>query len=119
MKNQLTKESKESKESRFNTDTDIVIPCTLVDTGIQTKTKSSTRKAIVRITPMGISVAVEGYGDAGSTDGYGEPIWIEFYNKKLTVRCWADITQEDPTDCIDMEGAREDLRPYSEIKEKL
>lgn len=49
-----------------------------------------------------ISISVQGYEDAAG----GEPILVEFYEGKLRVICWADITDEDYTDAIDMEGAK-------------
>ena len=82
-----------------------IIPTTLVDTS--EPGRSTRKRAVVRINSLGIGVSVEGFGDAGSKNGFGEPIFIEFYKGKLTVRCYADINKEDPTHSIDMTGALE------------
>lgn len=54
----------------------------------------------------GLGIGVMGYGDQDSADGFGEPIYLEFYEGKLVLRVWADINQSDPTHVIDLEGAR-------------
>jgi len=97
---------KQKSKTRFD-DTDIIIPVVLVDTAKMTKTKASTKRAIVRINDLGIEITVEGYGDAGTVDDYGSPIFIEFHDGKLMARLYADINQEDPTHNIEMEGALE------------
>ena len=89
--------------------TDIVIPITLLDTSKPGKSKKLERKAVVRINSLGIAIAVEGYGDAGTMPGHGEPIFIEFYNGTLRVCLNTDINHEDPH-VIDMEGALESKR---------
>ena len=61
-------------------------------------------------TYSGIFIRVKGYGDCSSADGYGCPIWIEFYEGKLMVRLWSDINSEDPTNSVSMEGALETAR---------
>lgn len=53
-----------------------------------------------------LSIAVEGYEDMSG----GEPILVDFYEDKLRVICWSDITTEDPVDNVDMEGARIEKR---------
>ena len=55
-------------------------------------------------------IKIDGYGDFGSADGYGEPIYLEHYDGKLVLRVWADINQEDPTHTIDLSGALEAAR---------
>ena len=87
---------------------DAIIPITLVDTS-ETTRRLRKRKAIVRINELGIGISVEGFADAG-TKGFGEPIFIEFYNGKLLVRCYADINKEDPTMTVEMSGALESNR---------
>jgi len=72
--------------------------------------QSGTIKGEIRILPQAISVRVDGYGDCGTENGYGCPIYIEHYDGKLSVRLWSDINHEDPTHAVDMEGARETER---------
>jgi hypothetical protein len=57
----------------------------------------------------------EGYGDMVSEDGHGIPVVMELYQGRLRIIAWADINQEDYTDIIDLEEAREDSR--TEIEE--
>lgn len=57
-----------------------------------------------------IWIAVEGYGDAASPDGYGFPIKVELYEKELHVVLFGDINKQDPTAVLSMQGAREFLR---------
>lgn len=52
----------------------------------------------IRVTRMGICVEF---------DGYGDPILIEQYDGHPMVRIWSDITQEDPTHEVSLEGALE------------
>lgn len=58
-----------------------------------------------------ITLMPKGYGTANEPDGHGSPIYIELYEGRLRVLAWADITQEDPTHILGMEGARESRRP--------
>ena len=60
--------------------------------------------------PRGISIEAKGYGDCGSTDGHGSPIFLEFFQGRFRLLVWSDITNEDPTHIIDLTGAREDRR---------
>ncbi len=62
------------------------------------------------VSPNGVSLYAEGYGDCGSTEGHGTPVFIELYKGELRVLVWADINQEDPTHVIPLGGAREDRR---------
>lgn len=64
----------------------------------------------IRLQEGGVGIAVEGYGDFGSTDGEGEPIYVEYYNGKLVAHLWADINKEDPTHSVELEGALEGNR---------
>lgn len=56
-----------------------------------------------------ISIFPEGYGDFGSADGHGCPLFIELYEGRLRLIAFADINQQDPS-IIDLEAAREDQR---------
>lgn len=66
------------------------------------------------VSPNGVSLYAEGYGDCGSAEGHGTPVFIELYKGELRVLVWADINQEDPTDIIPLGGAREDRRQPDE-----
>jgi hypothetical protein len=57
-----------------------------------------------------IHVSFKDYGDCCSEDGHGVPLIVEYYDKELRVITWNDINQEDPTNIISLEGARENLR---------
>jgi len=52
----------------------------------------------------------EGYGDASSYNGEGDPIMVELYGGELRVILWSDINQEDSTHIISMEDAQENRR---------
>jgi hypothetical protein len=69
----------------------------------------------VKITDMGITVDVEGYGDASSKDGYGSPILIEICEGELRVVLWNDINKHDPGHVISLEGAKEDKREPEDV----
>jgi len=64
----------------------------------------------VEIDDGNIYIHPEGYGDCSSQDGYGYPLMIEIWEGELRVVAWSDINEEDPTDTISLEGAREELR---------
>jgi len=52
----------------------------------------------------------KGYGDSLSEDNEGIPLMIEFYKGELRVVIWGDINQEDPSNIISLEGARNNVR---------
>ncbi len=54
-----------------------------------------------------VSIFPEGYGDYGSAEGHGCPVFLELHQGRLRLVVFADIGQEDPTHIIDLEGARE------------
>lgn len=57
-----------------------------------------------------ILIRPEGFGDKCSSDGEGSPIMIEHYDGKVRAFIWGDINQEDPTDVVDLENAKESNR---------
>ena len=59
------------------------------------------------VEPCGVSVAAKGYGDFGSEDGYGSPVYLELYRGALRLLVWDDIREEEPQ-IIDLAGAREE-----------
>lgn len=56
-----------------------------------------------------ISIFPQGFGDFGSADGHGCPLFIELYQGRLRVIAFPDINEQDPQ-IIDLSGAREDTR---------
>lgn len=60
----------------------------------------------IHLASDGIEIRPEGYGDAGTLEGFGCPIFIEFYEGSLRVALWTDINVEDPV-VIHMDGALE------------
>lgn len=73
----------------------------------------------IRIVATGfvISVYPQGYGDCGSADGHGCPLFIELYQSRLRVVAFPNINNEEPQ-IIDLNGAREDTRLITEEKHK-
>jgi hypothetical protein len=57
-----------------------------------------------------ISVFPNGYGDFGSAEGHGCPVFLEVHQGRLRLVVFADINREDSTHVIDLEGARESRR---------
>jgi hypothetical protein len=62
------------------------------------------------VSPNGVALYAAGYGDGGSAEGHGTPVFIELYRGELRVLVWGDINREDPTHIIPLGGAREDRR---------
>ena len=67
------------------------------------------QRVVVWIGPLGIEIQADGYGDAGTENGFGTPIFIEKYDGELRVCLWDDINEQEPK-VTDMEGAKESLR---------
>jgi len=67
-------------------------------------------RATIKNVNGAIFICPDGYGDACSADGHGDPIMVEVYDGRVRVLVWSDINQEDYTHVIDMEEAREDNR---------
>ena len=57
-----------------------------------------------------IWISFKGYGDAGSSDGYGSQVSIEIDKGELVIRVWSDINQEDRTHAISLKNALESKR---------
>lgn len=62
------------------------------------------------VSPNGVSLYSERYGDRTSAEGHGPPVFIELYKGELRVLVWADINREDPTHVIPLGGARVNRR---------
>lgn len=57
-----------------------------------------------------VQLGFDGYGDAGSAEGHGRPVTVEYYGNQVRVLVWADINQEDPTHIIPLDEAKEEKR---------
>ena len=77
---------------------------------LRDETNDTYLNARVAFTCGKIYIHIDGYGDACSLDGEGEPIVVDFYNKKLQVLIWSDINKQDPTHVIDLAEAKEKNR---------
>lgn len=66
----------------------------------------------------GIKFGFSGYGDFGSADGFGQPVFIEFRKGQLIIHVWADIRKADPTHSISLECAHENLRLATRTKSR-
>lgn len=64
----------------------------------------------VEITDQGIFIRLAGHADKVTPADQSQPIMVEFHNGQARVVVWSDITEEDPTHSISMEGAREEKR---------
>ena len=51
-----------------------------------------------------------GYGDFGSSRGYGSAVVIENYQGSLRLLIWGDINREDAVQIIDLAPAKESAR---------
>lgn len=63
---------------------------------------------------QGVSIEARGFGDCGSADGHGSPIFLELYQGSLRLLVWADINDEEPTHVINLDGAKEECRRPTE-----
>lgn len=64
----------------------------------------------VTISDQGIFIHIDGHGDKVMEDDASQPIMVEQYDGQVRVVVWSDINQEDPTDTINMDGARVERR---------
>jgi hypothetical protein len=67
-------------------------------------------KIRLAISPNGVSLYAEGYGDRTSSEGFGSPLFVELHKGELRVLVWADINREDPTHISSLGGDREGCR---------
>jgi hypothetical protein len=58
----------------------------------------------------GLIVVAYGYGDFGSSRGYGSAVVIENYQGSLRLLIWGDINREDAVQIIDLAPAKESTR---------
>lgn len=62
--------------------------------------------AVVRGNQHGITIQLAGHGDANSTAGSGEVLWLELAGGQARVHIYEDINREEPTS-ISLDGAKE------------
>ena len=67
-------------------------------------------KVNIEVNKKMILITPEGFGDSNSKDGEGTPIMIEFRDGVPYIVLWGDINEEEATDIISLEGAKESLR---------
>lgn len=63
----------------------------------------------VHVSPSGIYVSFDGYGENQATEGQGQPVGIELYHGVPRVLLYLDINSEEP-EIIPLHGAKEDRR---------
>lgn len=63
----------------------------------------------IRIGNGVLAIHVDGYGECGVEDGYGDVAYLELYDGRLRLISFVDINKEEPI-IIDLEEAREDKR---------
>jgi len=63
-----------------------------------------TIKGTLEVDKLGISLSFAEHGMF--TEPEGAPIYIEFYNNEIRVHIWGDINEEDATEHISLEDAR-------------
>ena len=79
---------------------------------LEDREKPERRRVMTRIeaASTGVEIFSHGYGTACAARGRGSLVFLEIHDERLRLAVWADITSEDPTHVIDLEGARENRR---------
>jgi len=72
--------------------------------------KSKDIRVTLEISEEGVFVTPDGYGDHCSETGHGVPLLLEFADGKFRAVAWQDINQEDHTQILEFEDAREEQR---------
>ena len=67
-------------------------------------------KVKLELTPNGIAIGFEGYGEKVMPEGLGKPVFIELYKGMPRVIIFGDINREDATHIIGLEPTKETLR---------
>jgi hypothetical protein len=88
-------------------DSDKVTVNAVLRDGAEGSTK--TQNVTVEVTPLGIDIKAQGYGNLTMEDGYGTPVFLEFYEGSLRLLYFPDINQEEPV-VVPLEGALESNR---------
>ncbi len=73
-------------------------------------TTAATVRAKIEADEHGINIGFVGYGDHGSADCCGRPVFIEIHDGQLKIHVWTDIGQDDATHVLNLENARENRR---------
>ncbi|WP_194579574.1 hypothetical protein, partial [Vibrio anguillarum] len=58
----------------------------------------------------GLSIQIDGYSDCSSEDNGGIVVYLESWGRSVNLRAYADINCEEPTDVINLDGARNECR---------
>lgn len=83
------------------------IPCNLED---KSTSDSTAIKANVVFGWDGLSIQIDGYSDYSSEDNGGIVVYLESWGRSVNLRAYADINCEEPTDVINLDGARNECR---------
>ncbi|MBE0468060.1 MAG: hypothetical protein IBX55_00830 [Methyloprofundus sp.] len=75
-----------------------------------TSDESNKTRARTEISHQGVSLGAEGYGDYTGDGIDSKPILIEKADGEVRVAVWSDINNEEPTDIIELNKARLELR---------
>ena len=84
----------------------------VLSTELRDQVTGHTLKIILKEVNGVLHICPEGYGDCCSNDGSGVPALIEYHNDRLRILGWTNINEEDCTDIIDLEGAKENFRQH-------
>lgn len=69
----------------------------------------------LNVTDLGVGVHFDGFGDAPTEDGFGEPVFMEVQHGVPIVHVWDDITQDEARFHISLEDAAESKRPPESV----
>lgn len=58
----------------------------------------------------GLSIQIDGYSDHSSEDNGGIVMYLENWERSVNLRAYAYINCEEPTDAINLDGARNECR---------
>lgn len=85
----------------------LIVDCDIDDMISDKSNKTRTR---TEISNQGVSLGAEGYGDCTDDGIDSKPMLIEKAGGEVRVVVWGDINDEEPTDIIELNGARLELR---------
>ena len=68
--------------------------------------RSDQQEITLVVEARGVSIEAKGYGDFGSSEGNGSPIFLELYRGNLRLVVSPDIKEEEPM-IVDLAGAKE------------
>ena len=67
-------------------------------------------KVKLELTPNGIAIGFEGYGEKVMPKGLGKPIYVELYKGTPRIVVFGDINNEEATQIVSLEKTKETLR---------